>query len=64
MLYNVEKGKANKTGYCITCPHFDRVKKECKGIGKNCFEYDPKTKTIFDPLTRLPIKAKLPITEN
>lgn len=58
MLFNIKRNKVNKTGYCIGCQHFDRVKKQCNGIGKNCFEYDPKTKTVFDPLTKLPIKLK------
>ncbi len=56
MLYNAKQKKPNKTSYCITCEYFDRVKKQCNGIGKNCFLYDPKTKTVIDPITKLPIK--------
>ena len=56
MLDNKAKGKENKTSYCITCKYFDKVEKKCNGIGKNCFIYDPKTKTVIDPITKLPIK--------
>ena len=56
MLYNAKQKKPNKTSYCITCEHFNSVKKQCNGIGKNCFLYDPKTKTVIDPITKLPIK--------
>ena len=56
MLFNIERNKVNKTGYCIGCKHFDRAKKQCEGIGKTCFLYDPKTKTVIDPITKLPIK--------
>lgn len=41
---------------CQTCEFFDKKKKRCNGIGKNCFEFDPKTRTAFDPITHLPIK--------
>lgn len=56
MLYNKEKQKVQKSIDCLTCKHFDKRLKKCNGIGKNCFEYDPKTRTAIDPITRLPIK--------
>lgn len=56
MLYNKQLKKVQASSDCITCPHFDKKKKKCLGIGKNCFEYDPKTRTAIDPITRLPIK--------
>lgn len=56
MLYNVELKKVKTSSDCITCLYFDKKLKKCKGIGKACFEYDDKTKTVFDPVTKLPIK--------
>ena len=56
MLYNKNLHKVQASSDCITCPHFDKTTKKCKGFGKVCFEYDPKTKTVIDPITRLPIK--------
>lgn len=56
MLYNKDLKKPNKTSYCMKCKHFNRAKKQCEGIGKTCFLYDPKTKTVIDPITKLPIK--------
>jgi hypothetical protein len=56
MLYNIKLKKVKKSSDCITCLYFDKKKKKCNGIGKNCFEYDPKTRTAIDPITKLPIK--------
>lgn len=56
MLYNKELKKVKASSDCITCQYFDKKLKKCNGIGKNCFEYDVKTKTVFDPITKLPIK--------
>lgn len=56
MLYNKELKKVQASSDCITCPHFDKEKKKCFGIGKTCFEYDNKTQTIIDPITKLPLK--------
>lgn len=56
MLFNKELNKQNKTSFCTKCKYFNTVKKQCNGIGKNCFLYDPKTKTVIDPITKLPIK--------
>lgn len=57
MLYNTELKKVQTNADCLRCPLFDKKKKKCNGIGKYCFEYDEKTKTIFDPLTKLPKKG-------
>ena len=56
MYYNKDKRKVQTNIDCITCPHFNRKSKKCNGIGKTCFEYDIKTKTAIDPISRLPIK--------
>lgn len=56
MLYNKNLKRVQASSDCITCQHFDKKKKKCNGIGKNCFEYDPKTRTAIDPITKLPIK--------
>ena len=37
-------------------PYYDSKKNRCNGIGKACFEYDEKTQTIIDPVTKLPLK--------
>lgn len=56
MLYNKELKKVKASSDCITCQYFDKKLKKCNGVGKVCFEYDVKTKTAFDPITKLPIK--------
>lgn len=56
MLWNKELTKVKTSVDCQTCCYFDKTLKKCNGIGKNCFEYDPKTKTCIDPITKLPIK--------
>lgn len=56
MLYNKELDKIKTCADCITCKFFDKRTKICSGIGKNCFEFDPKTRTAIDPVTKLPIK--------
>lgn len=56
MLYNKNLKKVMASSDCITCPHFDRKNKKCNGIGLICFEYDSKTKTAYDPVSKLPIK--------
>ena len=56
MVYNKELKKIKTSVDCITCSHFDKKKKKCFGIGKCCFEFDPKTRTAIDPITKLPIK--------
>lgn len=56
MLYNNELKKIRTGADCISCKFFDKRKKKCTGIGKICFEFDPKTRTAIDPITKLPIK--------
>jgi hypothetical protein len=56
MLYNNNLKKVQASSDCITCPNFDKKEKKCLGIGKICLEYDPKTKTAIDTVTKLPIK--------
>lgn len=56
MLYNNDLKRVQASSQCITCQHFDKKQKKCFGIGKCCFEFDPKTRTAIDPITRLPIK--------
>ena len=56
MLYNKNLKKVQTMVDCQTCEMFDKKKKKCIGIGKICFEYDPKTRTCFEPITGLPIK--------
>jgi hypothetical protein len=56
MLYNKNLKKIKTSADCLTCPNFDKKEKKCKGIGIVCFEYDPKTKTAIDPISKLPIK--------
>lgn len=58
MLYNTELKKVRTKVDCQTCRWFDKCTKNCQGIGKCCFEYDEKTRTMFDPVTKLPVKIK------
>lgn len=56
MLYNKDTKKVQTNVDCLKCKEFNKKLKKCNGIGKVCFEYDPKTRTAIDPITRLPIK--------
>ena len=56
MFYDNELEKLHSPIDCLTCKHFDKVEKKCKGFGKKCFEFDPITQTILDPYTKLPLK--------
>lgn len=58
MLYNIDKNDIQTNVMCIKCKYFDKKTHKCNGIGKVCFEYDKKTKTIIDPITKLPLKLK------
>lgn len=59
MLYNTQKKQVKQIMDCLTCPYFDKMKKKCVGgIGKVCFEYDPKTKIVIDPITHLPLRLQ------
>lgn len=56
MLYNINKHTIKHSIDCLTCEHFNKKSKTCNGVGKVCFEFDQKTQTILDPITKLPIK--------
>lgn len=56
MLYNKTTKETQKETDCIACQYFDKRKKKCLGLDKNCFGYDPKTKTVFSTKTKLPIR--------
>ena len=56
MLYNKDTKKTLNVVDCPKCPYFDKKKKRCNGLNIKCFEYDHKTMTIIDPITKLPIK--------
>lgn len=56
MLYNKDLKKVQSIADCLKCPCFDKQLKQCKGLNKVCFEYDEKTKTCIDGITKLPIK--------
>lgn len=56
MLYNIETGKVKELGDCAQCSHFNKTDLRCEGLNKCCFEFDEKTKTIIDGVTKLPLK--------
>lgn len=58
MLYNLEKKRVKELGDCAACPHFNQSDLRCEGLNKICFEYDAKTKTIIDGVTKLPLKIE------
>lgn len=58
MLYNIIKDKVKGMVDCIDCDAFDKNLKKCNGIGKVCFEYDEKTQTLYDNITKLPMRKK------
>ena len=37
---------------------FDSKLKKCNGLNKTCFEYDEKTNTIIDGVTKMPVQLK------
>ena len=55
MLYNIEKKQKQTMLTCATCPYMDKKTLLCSGINKACFEYDEKTDTIIDGITKLPL---------
>ena len=55
MLYNMDLGKIKEQTDCITCPYYNVQLKLCCGLNNACFEYDPKTQTAIDGITKLPI---------
>ena len=58
MLYNIKEKKIKNSALCLKCEHFDKKTHKCSGIGKVCFEYDSKTNTIIDAITKMPLKVE------
>lgn len=58
MLYNRILNKIITNVDCMNCGDFDKATKRCSGFGKTCFEFDPKSKTCIDPVTKLPIRLQ------
>lgn len=56
MFFNTKKNRPNGTADCIECEYFKN--KKCEGFGKICYEYDPITMKVLDPITHLPKKDK------
>ena len=56
MLYNKDLKKIRTNTMCLDCENFDKSTKKCNGLGKTCYGYDPLTRTIFDPMTKMPLK--------
>ena len=59
MIYNKELDRVIKLQDCLSCEHFSRREKQCKGFGTCCFEMDELTNTILDPVTGLPIEINI-----
>ena len=58
MLFNRNLNKIKQPIDCMSCEFFDKTQKKCNGLGRVCFEFDPKTQTCIDPITKLPINLK------
>lgn len=56
-LYNVKLKREKKPTDCLACASWNARTKTCRGKNRVCFEYDPKTKTVYDGKTKLPIKV-------
>lgn len=57
MLYNIETGTIKTNLTCLSCSYFNKKLKKCEGLNKVCFEYDSKTNTAIDGITKLPINV-------
>ena len=57
MIYNTKLKRVRTMLDCAKCAHFDQITKTCKGLNKICFEYDEKTQTIIDGITKMPRKV-------
>jgi hypothetical protein len=55
MLYDNYLKREHTRADCLTCEYFDKQLKVCNGLNKKCFEYDEKTKTIIDGITKMPV---------
>lgn len=58
MLYNINEKKKQNLIMCFDCKEFDSKLKKCNGLNKTCFEYDEKTNTIIDGVTKMPVRLK------
>lgn len=58
MLYNILTKKVINLIDCNSCDKFDKKLKKCNGLNERCFEFDTKTKTIIDGVTKMPVNLK------
>jgi len=58
MLYNILKKKTQEITDCLKCPYFDLKLKQCSGLNKVCFEFDEKTNTVINGITKMPLDLK------
>lgn len=58
MIWNTEFNKEKSSSQCVSCSFFDKKLKKCNGFGKKCFEIDPKTMTLIDPVTKQSFKKE------
>lgn len=56
MIYDMDRKKIHNSLDCLDCQYFDKRLKKCGGLGKRCNEYDFKTMTVIDYITKLPFK--------
>lgn len=59
MIYNIDKKEIQSDKLCFGCKYYNEKTRLCSGIGKVCLEFDEKTQTIIDPITKLPLKIKI-----
>ncbi len=53
--YNLRLEQELRLGQCEACPFFNKDKNDCQGFGVCCFDLDPKTLTLLDPISKLPL---------
>lgn len=54
MIYNIKLNRVVSLIDCAECKEKNE-KRLCNGFNKCCFEYDEKTKTIVDGVTKMPL---------
>ena len=67
MIYNTklkkEQTMVGGTLDCLDCPHFKSeqpgARRQCKGLGKRCFEMDKLTGNLLDPYTKTVIQLDM-----
>lgn len=57
--FNLRLGQELNIGQCDACPFFNEKENKCQGFGICCFDVDPKTLTIIDPVTKLPLPPEM-----